>query len=423
MHASPQDRRIAVVVIHGIGFQQPFETLDKVADGVVHAAKTVFGYEKTEVAVREFEQHHVTPRAGYTSDFWERNYFEVTAPPPNADAPTWRFTLLEAYWGHRRDTTLPPAKARRWVVQRLKELQRAELYSCARGPVEENEGNQTRLRLIDPQDPQDRGRVGEGDRKIGWWKRAALRLFLLALGVAGPFSGIVGQIGGAVSRAALSVVRWQDVVAYITTDPQNPLYRVRGEILDEVEERLEAIADWAADPTAEVDAVVVVAHSLGSVILVDTINRMRRRPAGRHALGRLQPRTVLVTLGSPIDHILRLVLFRMNPENPFRNTTTLRRVAWRLRQHLRAIDDAADIGGVKQDLADDLFCGVPLLNFYAYADPISSEITTLTEVENIACNYGNGLDGHLRYWGDHQVYRAVFTAVRDRLIERGLSVA
>lgn len=417
MHASPKQRRIAVVVIHGIGFQKPFDTLDKVAAGVVEAAETVFGYEKTEVAIHDFGADDATPSAGYTSDFWERNYFEVTAEPPGSEAATWRFTLLEAYWGHHRETTLPPAQARQWLVRRLAELERARFYLCRR-----RFDNQTMLRLINPDDPEDAARVGAGDREVSPWQRRVLRFALHAAGLLSPLRGLLGRIVSLAYLGLLSRIRWQDVVAYITTDPQNPLYRVRGEILDEVQARLEAIADWASDPQAGVDGVVVVGHSLGSVILVDTINRMRRRPAGRQALGRLEPRTMLVLLGSPVEHILRLVLFRLDPAKRFRNATIFARVAWRLRRGFGPVRDGCAIGGLEGILADPLFARVPVFNFHAFEDPISSEITTLHDIRNIACDYDRGLDAHQRYWDDPSIYRMIFEALHGHLHDRGTPV-
>jgi hypothetical protein len=407
MDEARRERRIAVVVIHGIGFQRPFETLDKVVEGVLAAAEETFGCVDPAVAVRQFADDEATPRAGYTSDFWERNYFEVTARAPAPATEVFRFTILEAYWGHRRETDIPRARARRWLIRRLAELDRARLFLCRR-----RTDNQTRLRLLDPAVPADGARLGAGDREIAPRLRRLLRWALVGAGLVGPFQGIVGRIVSLVYFGLLSRVRWQDVVAYITTDPQNPLYRVRGDILDEVEDRLHAIADWASNSREPVDGIVVVGHSLGSVILVDVINRMRRRPAGRTALAALEPKATVVLLGSPVEHVLRLVLLRMPPAQRFRNATTLLRVAWRLDPDFVERHGLAGIDGLEQLCADRLFTTVPVLNAHAYDDAISSEITVLEYIENLSRDYGAERDPHGRYWRDREIYARAFRAWR-----------
>jgi hypothetical protein len=412
------ERRVAVVVIHGIGFQQPFQTLDRVARHIVAAASAGASDAACDIAFRKFDEDDRTPKAGYSSDFWERSYFEVTHRPIDPAAPVYRFTLLEAYWGHRRDTTVKQAQGLGWLRARLSELRGAQVYFCQR-----RDGNQNRIRLVDPADPEDAARLGPGDRAMGRVKRTLLRHLLLGASLVGLVGGRIGALLGSLKDHLTSLVRWQDVVAYITTDPQNPLYRVRGEILDEIQERLEAIAAWASKPEAEVDAVVIVAHSLGSLILVDTINRMRQRPSGRKALGQLEPRAQLVLIGSPVEHVLRLVLFRRDPEATFRNATVLARIAWRLDRRTRAVAETIGIAGVDAQIDDPLFRAVPMVNYHAYADPISSEITTLADVENQARDYGDGMDGHLRYWDDPELYADVFRRVHARLEARAAGPA
>ena len=52
MTTAAREHRVAVVVVHGIGFQRPFETLDKVAVGLVPAAAAVYPGTTCDVAVR-----------------------------------------------------------------------------------------------------------------------------------------------------------------------------------------------------------------------------------------------------------------------------------------------------------------------------------------------------------------------------------
>jgi hypothetical protein len=403
MKQNGNEIRIALVVVHGIGFQQPFDTLDKLVQHLVATVRDVYGFANVHVTIDELPQ--AAPAAASTSDFWERNYFEVTAR--DAAGMAFRFPVFEVYWGHRRDTQLDEAKGRRWAAERLLELDHVGLWRCAERD-DPAARNHTALRLLDPDVPADVARVGPGDREVpSWQRRAAAQLIRFADYV--PLPRMSAPLIRAAYGFLLGKVRWQDVVGYITADPQNPLYRVRGDILEEVEKRLADVARWATDEANDVDAVVLAGHSLGSVILVDTLNRMRQHPPQRELLAALEPKCGIILFGSPVEHILRLVVLRMRREQAFKNATTIARVAWRLQKSFIDPYRDASIAGLAAAIDDELFTTLPVLNFHAHADPISSEITALRNVTNIPCAYGDEQDPHNAYWEDTDVYARAFT--------------
>lgn len=410
MTQSGNEIRIALVVVHGIGFQQPFDSLDKLVGQLTATVRDVYGFANVHVTIDELPT--ATSGADATSDFWERNFFEVTARAN--DGVAFRFPVFEVYWGHRRETAIDEASGRRWAAERLLELDRVGLWRCAER-ADPAARNHTALRLLDPNITDDMARIGPGDREVPrWQRRAAAQLIRFADLL--PLPALSAPLVQAAYGFLLGRVRWQDVVAYITADPQNPLYRVRGEILAEVESRLADIARWAADEANGVDAVVLAGHSLGSVILVDTINRMRQHPPHRALLSALERKSAIILFGSPVEHILRLVVLRMDAAQGFKNATTIGRIAWRLRASFIAPYREASIAGLAAAIDDDLFTTMPVLNFHAHADPISSEITALRGITNIACDYGDRADPHNAYWEDSGVYARAFT----ELLERGV---
>jgi hypothetical protein len=95
-----------------------------------------------------------------------------------------------------------------------------------------------------------------------------------------------------------------DVAAYVSSPFVDRFYRLRNEIKDAVRKAAEAVYGFKRTDGSHVyDRVIVVGHSLGSVIAYDTLNALLNadRVAGGAGL-RVNARTsLLLTFGSPLD--------------------------------------------------------------------------------------------------------------------------
>ena len=124
----------------------------------------------------------------------------------------------------------------------------------------------------------------------------------------------------------LAMVTWQirgllvqyvgDVAAYVTPHKLDKFQQLRDAIKDCVIKTARAI--YAASPdgkTPEYATVTVVAHSLGSVVAYDTLNRLLNddgAAGGRYSVAK---RTAgLLTFGSPLDKIAYIFSLRRNSE-------------------------------------------------------------------------------------------------------------
>ncbi|MCZ6700200.1 MAG: hypothetical protein O7B80_00925 [bacterium] len=86
--------RTAILVIHGIGEQNPFETLDQFVRGLWTAANDHYGLQAPDV----FQMSHaqVSRQTAATSESWIENYIELGAGDkfPSID-------IYEYYWAYQ----------------------------------------------------------------------------------------------------------------------------------------------------------------------------------------------------------------------------------------------------------------------------------------------------------------------------------
>lgn len=95
-----------------------------------------------------------------------------------------------------------------------------------------------------------------------------------------------------------------DVAIYVTAHRVNRFYQTRQVIQERGKKIAEFIYGLAVEgsPRRYYDRVIVVGHSLGSVLAYDTLNAMIRDDADRPApLGVVERTSMLLTLGSPLD--------------------------------------------------------------------------------------------------------------------------
>jgi hypothetical protein len=95
-----------------------------------------------------------------------------------------------------------------------------------------------------------------------------------------------------------------DVAAYVSSHTVDRFADLRQRIKDAVGTRAEAV--YAAEGEAKYDGVILVGHSLGSVVTYDVLNRLinqdeLRRAAGGRVYEVARRTRLLLTFGSPLD--------------------------------------------------------------------------------------------------------------------------
>ena len=393
----------AVLVIHGIGEQHPFETLDMFARTLWRALEAPGGGSVT--AAHRLRSHESGWLESYAS-------FERAGEPARVD-------LYEFYWAHRMQRQISAGEVIEWLIQ---------VSDGARQFYAENAELATKYRDLE---------VGAFDRqgrfKVAWYLGLGgplawlLRLGVVArrslhlptLGLSGPVLGVVGALtswlGGKAARLMVDFVG--DIAVYTTTDRKSRHFAVRNQILREAEEEV-----W--NLLQHYGRVIVAGHSLGSVVAYDTLSRLALRMSADPEAAALANRLVgLVTFGSPLDKIA-FFFRRRTPEQQY-----VRRQIQAFRYGFRARYFEADRTLRELPPERRLHAGAPLpeplermpwLNFWNPDDPVSGYLdyyavephganinVKAPDAEGRALGKANPLAAHGAYFGYVSMYERI----------------
>lgn len=104
-----------------------------------------------------------------------------------------------------------------------------------------------------------------------------------------------------------------DVAVYVTSNKLDRFCKIRQEIKDTVRSALEDVYQHREEDGGGYDQVVVVGHSLGSVIVYDALNRLINEDIlNGISLGVVGRTPLLVTFGSPLDKLAFLFALQKN---------------------------------------------------------------------------------------------------------------
>ena len=210
------ERNTAILVIHGVGEQAPFETLDFFTRGLRGALSERY----PDVTATHRLQGHTS---GWIESF-------VSLGRPTSEAT---IDVYELYWAHRMQRHASMRDVLEWLIATSDGARR--LY---------NENTELARQYRD----LEMGAFDRHDRfKLAWYLRAAgpiswlLRLGLVGrralrmptFGLSGPFLSVVGAlISGLGGKAAKLIVDYVgDIAVYTTTDVKARHFAIRAQIL------------------------------------------------------------------------------------------------------------------------------------------------------------------------------------------------
>jgi acyl carrier protein len=269
--------KTAFLVIHGIGEQNPFETLDSFARGLInHLRSEDIGLEA---------RHQIIERKGASGSGWIENYVRL-ASAEGKDI----IDIHEYYWAYLSEEKITLSEIWDWVEKALQAtknfyrenedlVQRYERDGKARFRLERVAWNLYLLRMAHP--------------------FIKLAIAILSLFRTGRLSIIDKLIEGLNKYLRPILIGYiGDTAIYTTINEKSRFFRLRQQILAESQALLESILD------NDYDRVIIAGHSLGSVIAYDTLNRLNIRanlPIG--AKLPIEKLKGLITFGSPLDKI------------------------------------------------------------------------------------------------------------------------
>lgn len=378
--------RTALLIIHGIGQQEPFDTIDAFAGGLLPVLRAHFGADY-RISQRE------VPRQGPGAwEAWQQYYlaFDAEGAPP--------VDLYEHYWAYRMTGRANLQDIVNWLDRAsdyARRFYRPEVGGVDLRARQRHEGDSRLNRMFEP----STGRFHDDGylRLLGFGMPTLLRVMMRLEKSFVSSIWLIDLIFDAIVKRIkqLAIDYVGDLAVYTETDRLSPHFGVRQQMLLDARLAIEALL---AD--GRYGRVIVAGHSLGSVIAYDAINRLHKAPpltdpaATEVQHARL---TGLVTFGCPLDKTHFFYQQRVAEDQALR-AQMLDHLHSFMRRHPPGA--APPPGLTVTDETSRHLSDVAWLNFYDRQDPISGHLDAF-DAENIRVTTKAGFGiAHNAYW-DH----------------------
>ncbi|MEW6088120.1 MAG: hypothetical protein AB1498_07425 [bacterium] len=191
-----------------------------------------------------------------------------------------------------------------------------------------------------------------------------------------------------------------DVVAYTSTDIKSKTFEIRKQILDGAVEHLKLLLK-----DERYGQIIVAGHSLGSVIGYDCLNRINLQmnvdPGMKANAGKIKG---FVTFGSPLDKIAFFFREHTKPEEFIRRQILSHFHSFKS-LNLNLKKDETEIENPYQSILDKK---VYWMNFWNPKDPISGHLDFYDVDENIKLDLRSAFGlAHTKYWGFSEMYKNI----------------
>lgn len=367
------EKRTAILVIHGMGQQDPLETLDRLVQPLMAALEE--GNPETTIELshgllgnRDWPEHRISIKAKNEND---------------------PIDCFEYYWAHKVQRRIDAGEVFDWLLQTGIGAQK--FYNEHRKEMEA--GKARRKKGVDSP-------FGEEEFKKLWYLKHAglpLRLAHLLMLVTPPIAAAAKPVQS-LARLVGSVIKptivdsFGDVTIYTSTDKKSEFYDARQDILDGAV----ASVEWLMS-SPDYDRVVLVGHSLGSVIAYDALNRINNRMNAGLADRTLKAKlTGLATFGSPLDKTAFLFRERAEANQVVRRQMLDNYHGFKSKGWQPGGDGVAPVANEIEPLLDE---HVRWLNFWDPKDPVAGHLDFYDRVDNIEMDLGLGRHkAHSGYW-------------------------
>ncbi|MBI4336724.1 MAG: hypothetical protein HY683_02695 [Chloroflexi bacterium] len=393
--------RSAVLVVHGIGQQSPFDALDAFVQGLL---ATLEGDGKPGAVTA---RHRVRDFDGRTE-----NYISLLRDGQEATA----IDCYEYYWAHETERRISVGEVFDWLVTVGASAQRYYDDMQALADAYEQQGQEAfgRQYVV----------AGRPRFKKYWYLKNlgfALSMSRVLMTLLDPLASrfpvvmkpvkLGVSLVGAVAKPFI-VGSVGDVAIYTTMDMKSKHYEVRQRILNGSVKKLSWLLTSQGKGGPAYGRVVLAGHSLGSVVAYDSLNRINNAIN----IGLLEPGLAgklrgLVTFGSPLDKIA-FFFDERSPRSQYLKKQLL--AQYHSFKRRPAYPNWTPPRTLHPDIRRYLD-GTRWLNFWARRDPVSGPLD-FYEIPK-GDNRELPLDGrwgsaHSQYWAHQQMYHEI---VRDLL--------
>lgn len=370
--------RTAFMVIHGIGEQRPFETLDSYTRGVIAQLQR----DGASFSI----EHRIAVRDPGGSE-WTESFVRLV----DSDNANNQIDIHECYWAYLTEEKASLGDIWNWLL----------VTACA-----------TKRYYRDNEELQQQ--YENQRKKQGRFLTFPIYYLLLLIFILYPVQLLWSMFIPNAFRTlfkktaapfATKVIAGYvgDVAIYTTTDEKSKFFPIRSKILSVSQALLESLLR-----DQQYDRVVVAGHSLGSVIAYDTLNRLNIKANLDPSLEKKLSKVAgLVTFGSPLDKIA--FFFR---EHTKKEETVRRGILDALHSfRAKPLNLSAPTFPMTTQVRPTMD-NFPWLNFYDAEDPVSGHLDFYRTVENHLLQIGApwGI-AHTAYWEHEKFYAETFATL------------
>jgi len=390
--------RTAFLVIHGIGEQNPFETLDAFAQGLIRIFKTQ--------GINVKAKHSLAERKAASGSGWVESCVRLSSSDTDG-----YIDVHEYYWAYMTEAQITVSEVMQWLKKTL-------------------HGAKASFREYKVQF----GLSKKGWRNY-WWRLNSMiwrlrvfywivRLFMFVINLLSyivPWAKWIKVGAEKVGKFATPVIVGYvgDIAIYTTTDQKSKHYRLRQQIIAEASALLESLLLEKNGTVEKYDRVIIAGHSLGSVIAYDTLNRLNVMLSLAKSK-RLPTKKVkgLITFGSPLDKIVFFFREHVGEDQYIRRQIVDQLHSFRS-QWIKLVQ-AKRYEVELENPIKDRFSGLPWVNFFDNHDPISGKLEFYTVNENIPLTLPDtwpdqqGIStrarwgvAHVKYWNDPRFFNDI----------------
>jgi hypothetical protein len=371
-----EKKSIAILVIHGIGEQAPFQTLESFAGKFWDELKSYYpklaGHGINKVKAR---------------DKWTQNYISLNT---GVEYPS-TVDIYEYYWAYKPQGKVKFNEVVEWLVK----------TSLGAGKFYKQYFKDHPEKLKEYKEAAPNMFNGDEFVKYGYLKYIGWAIRILSWLVSFMPTNLKWLISPPLKWFEQKAIDYLgDVVVYTTTDMKSPYFATRSEILyGAVEEIKTLMLD------ERYDKIVIVGHSLGSVIAYDALNRIN------HALnlGTIKPKPIgtitgLVTFGSPLDKVAFFFSELTNENEELRRQILAHYLSLRVPPI-----DKSKMDHILDPVLKPLLTKLEWINFWHQNDKVSGPLDFYIVDKNIEVEEKDwaASRAHNNYWNYGKMYKEI----------------
>lgn len=399
----------AILVIHGIGHQNPIETIDQFSKALVKSLSETWGCEL------RLSHGLVKKKRSDENDVWFDNFLQINrvvggvATGPSID-------VYEYYWAHYTEDQASLTDISSWVSQ---VTDGAKQFYKANKEIGERYG--------------DKSAFFE-DKKFQYWKYTffiyLFGAFLPAVSyffnqmikglayvplVGIPFRWAVSWFSESKLKYIANVIG--DIAVYNTTDQKSKFYRVRQEILTGAVKAIRYLIEESEGQSIKYKKVLIAGHSLGTQVSYDALNRLIHLANADELNGykgeaKNNLKNVLsgfITFGSPLDKIA--FFLRENIHNSEYIRAQLLNNFHSFKQRDWTPNKGKDWPYRIEPIFDRLLEDIKWINFYDKRDYVSGSLDYYQNLENVDMGFKSHLLSftHSWYWKSERMFNRILS--------------